>query len=132
LHGGTLAQDLFFVQRIRALASIFNLHVVSQSLDMMPTISFHDHTLIEMNPMDQSWLLYPKNAPTMEYVSPHGQYILPHKPSVPRYSIESEDKTSLEKTSPKKPLPDTIAIPSSPHFLPFFSSQFGISVELLV
>jgi hypothetical protein len=52
LRGGTLAHDLFFAQRIHALANIFNLHVLSQSLDMMPTISFHNRTLVEMDPID--------------------------------------------------------------------------------
>jgi len=99
LRGGTLAQDLFFTQRTHALANIFNLHTLSQSLDILPTLSFHDRTLIEMDP--------------------HGKYSQPRKPSVTslRYSIESEDETSVDKTPPKKPLPDT-AIPSSPLFMP--------------
>ena len=120
LHGGTLAQDHFFTQRTHVLANIFNLHTLSQSLDILPTLSFHDRTLIEMDPIDQSWLLYPTNAPTTEYVSPHGKYSLPHQPSVTRYSIESEDETSLDKTAgcPIETLPETVAIPSSPLFLP--------------
>jgi hypothetical protein len=123
LRGGTLAQDLFFTQRTHALANIFNLHTSSQSLDILPILSYHVRTLIEIDPIDRSWLLYPTNAQTTEYVSPHGKYSLPHKPSVTRYSsIESEDETvtSLDKTPgpPIELLPDTIAIPSSPLFLP--------------
>ena len=123
LRGGTHTQDLFFTQRTHALANIFNLHTLSQSLDRLPTFSFHDRTLIEMDPIDRSWLLYPTKAPTKEYISPHGKYSLPHKPSrgpsVTRYSIESEDETSVDwQTPPKEPLPDTVAIPSSPLFMP--------------
>ena len=122
LRGGTLAQDRFFTWRTHALANIFNLHTSSQSLNILPILSYHVRTLIEMDPIDRSWLLYPTNAPTTEYVSPHGKYNLPYKPSesVTRYSIESEDsdETSLDKTPPVEHLPDTVAIPSSPLFLP--------------